>query len=122
MDIPHNTYIHTCTYVLLNVKTILMLTFFLLMVCLDCFSPYSVTISTNSLICVFVHPLDKDKERSKDKKKSDKHRSSSSSKLKEEPNHDNDLYGITEPEGAVKSEPMEEGECYDQDLPMHQEY
>lgn len=64
---------------------------------------------------------DKDKERSKDKKKSDKHRSSST-KLKEEANHDNDSYGIAEPEAAGKSEPMEEGECYDQDTPMYQEY
>lgn len=67
---------------------------------------------------------DKDKERSKDKKKSDKHRSSSSSKIKDEPNHDNDSYSVIEPDAvaATKSEPMEEGECYDQDVPMHQEY
>ena len=67
---------------------------------------------------VFVQSLDKDKERSKDKKKSDKHRS----KLKEEANHDNDSYGVAETEAASKLEPMEEGECYDQDIPMHQEY
>ena len=65
---------------------------------------------------------DKDKERSKDKKKSDKHRSSSSSKIKEEPNHDNNSYGTAEPDVAAKLEPMEEGECYDQDTPMYQEY
>lgn len=91
------------------------------MVCNSC-NPNNVTISENRLIYIFVNSLDKDKERSKDKKKSDKHRSSSSSKLKEEPNHNDDLYGANEPEGAVKSEPMEEGECYDQDMPMHQEY
>ena len=76
------------------------------------------------LICAFLcgNHLDKDKERSKDKKKSEKHRSSGSSKVKEEPNHDNESYGITEADPVVKSEPMEEGECYDQDMPMHQEY
>ena len=69
----------------------------------------------------FVQLSDKDKERSKDKKKSDKHRSSSS-KLKDEANHDDGSYGVAEPEAVSKFEPMEEGECYDQDIPMHQEY
>lgn len=70
---------------------------------------------------MFLLPLccsDKDKERSKDKKKSDKHRSSSK-KEETTSNHDNE---VMEPEGAGKSEPMEEGECYDQDTPMNQDY
>ena len=45
--------------------------------------------------------------------------------MKDETNHNDEPYVVTEYEAtavAAKSEPMEEGECYDQDIPMHQEY
>jgi len=61
---------------------------------------------------------DKDKERSKDKKKSDKHRSSKSKD--EADTYEDDGYGEHLP--LSKDEPMEEGECYDQDAPMVEEY
>ncbi|XP_065909230.1 U1 small nuclear ribonucleoprotein 70 kDa-like [Dysidea avara] len=63
---------------------------------------------------------DKDKERSKDKKRSDKHRSSSSKNKDDAGTYEDDEYEEHLP--LSKDEPMEEGECYDQDAPMVEEY
>jgi len=73
------------------------------------------------VLLVFSHYFtDKDKERSKDKKKSDKHRSSSSKNKDDTGIYDDDGYEEHLP--LAKDEPMEEGECYDQDAPMVEEY